>query len=83
MGYSDIGGLAFLQLDAAPAVADIGKIIYLSGTVAGKASLTAPSAAGSTVYRLGILQLHTAQAGPPTTVYKCLYQPQFIIEIPA
>ena len=82
MGYCDMVGQAYLQLDTVPVVGDIGKIIYLSATAAGKASLTAPSGTGETVYRLGILQLHTAIANAPQTVYACYFQPQFIIEIP-
>lgn len=55
---------------------DIGKVVYLSDT-AGEATLTAPSASGSRVYRMGILKSSTAVSG----LYEVVYLPAFIADL--
>jgi hypothetical protein len=49
------GGARDLLFAAAPTAADIGKPIYLSATVAGQTTLTAPTAIGDAVIKLGML----------------------------
>lgn len=80
-GFGDMtcvpGLLAMVLFDVAPANTDVGKPVYLSST-AGTASLTAPSASGQTIYRIGYLSHSTAFSG----LYKIIWQPQFIADIP-
>ena len=54
----------------------VGSRIYLSET-AGKATLTAPTTAGSVVFQIGFVTSATAISG---TVFPIVFQPQFIIE---
>lgn len=64
-----VGSLVTVTFDSAPADGDQGKIVYLS-TTAGVVTLTAPSASGSTVFRVGVLQ--------NATTTKIVYMPQYI-----
>jgi hypothetical protein len=57
-----------------PSSGDQGKAVYLS-TTAGSVSLTAPSASGDQVFRVGFLYSATAIS---TGVYPIIFQPQFI-----
>lgn len=57
-----------------PSSGDQGKAVYLS-TTAGSVSLTAPSASGDQVFRVGFLYSATAIT---TGVYPIIFQPQFI-----
>lgn len=57
-----------------PSSGDQGKAVYLS-TTAGEVSLTAPSASGDKVVRIGFLYSSTALS---TGVYPVIWQPQFI-----
>jgi hypothetical protein len=57
-----------------PSSGDQGKAVYLS-TTAGQVSLTAPSASGDKVVRIGFLYSSTALS---TGVYPVIWQPQFI-----
>lgn len=76
--FSSVPGLfAMVLFDLAPANTDVGNPVYLSST-AGIASLTAPSASGQTIYRIGYLSHSTAFGG----LYKIIWQPQFIADIP-
>jgi len=68
-----IGGEIPATFASAPAAASIGLEVYLSET-AGQATLTAPSTAGSAVYRLGYL----AFANGADTTCRILWQPQFM-----
>lgn len=54
----------------------VGDRVYLSET-AGKATLTAPTTAGSVVYQVGFVTNATAISG---TIFTIVFQPQFIIE---
>lgn len=66
-----------ILMDAATtAAADEGKVVYLSAT-AGVGTLTAPTASGSVVFRIGLLQT----AGASTT-QNILFMPQFIANNP-
>jgi hypothetical protein len=49
-------GLVPVKFSAAPAAADNGKPVYLSSTTSGEVTLTAPSASGTSVVRIGQLQ---------------------------
>ena len=71
------GQPAMVSFDTAPGVGDVGKAVYVSVSSAGTATVTAPSAAGDTVYRVGYLMSSTAASG----LYKILFQPQFLVEI--
>lgn len=62
---------------AAPAAGSNGSVVYLD-TVAGNGTLTAPSASGSSVFRLGIL----IGADGADTTPNVVWQPQFIANIP-
>ena len=48
-------GLTRVRMDSAPSVSDIGKPIYLSQSTNGVASLTAPSASGNNVIKIGYI----------------------------
>lgn len=67
-----IGGIASVTFDTTVATSDIGKFAYLSAT-AGQATFTAPTASGTTVYKIGII---TLAAG--TNSAQVLLQPQFL-----
>lgn len=60
-----------------PSSGDQGKAVYLS-TTAGQATLTAPSASGDHVVRIGFLYSSTALS---TGVYPIIFQPQYISQI--
>lgn len=60
-----------------PSSGDQGKAVYLS-TTAGQATLTAPSASGDHVVRIGFLYSSTAIQ---TGVYPIIFQPQYISQI--
>jgi len=61
-----------------PTGADIGKPVYLSATP-GRATLTAPSGSGQTVYRLGVVSRGAADSDGNWYI---VWQPQFIAQIP-
>ena len=69
-------GIVTTTFDGTVATTDIGKFAYLSGT-AGQASLTAPSASGDRVYKVGVV----VQASG-TTSAQISVQPQFLYDIP-
>ena len=72
-------GMFPVKFAVAPAGgADIGKPVYLSETD-GQATLTAPSAAGRTIYRLGYLARGVADAAG---LWYVDWNPQFIADIP-
>jgi len=84
--YGGVAGtLSNLQFaGTAPAAADIGKVIYLhaaGATVAdkGKVTLSAPTASGATVFKVGILRSATAV---DTNYFPVMIQPQFIAKRP-
>lgn len=71
------GVIVPITMDAATTAAqDEGKVVYLS-TTTGVGTLTAPTASGSVVYRVGLLQT----AGASTT-QNILFMPQFIANNP-
>ena len=72
------GSVAETRLDAVPAGADIGRDVFLSGSAAGRGSLTPPVGVGQRIYRLGVLLGSTAG---PNGGFPVLYQPQFIIDL--
>jgi hypothetical protein len=71
------GTLIAVKFAAAPAGTDNGKPVYLSET-AGQATITAPSASGSVVFRVGTLQGADGASTTPAVVFF----PQFIANIP-
>jgi hypothetical protein len=70
------GTLVPMQFASGPAAANIGAPVYL-GT-AGQVTLTAPTASGTTVYRVGYLAAGSAVNG----LYAVLFAPQFIAKRP-
>ena len=70
------GTLVPCSFASGPAAADVGKAVYL-GT-AGQVTLTAPTAGGTTVYRVGYLASGSAVSG----LYSVLFAPQFIAKRP-
>ena len=68
------GQVAGAKFTSNPSSGDQGKAVYLS-TTAGQVSLTAPSASGDKVVRIGFLYSSTAIT---TGVYPVIWQPQFI-----
>ena len=70
------GTLVPMQFASGPAAANIGQPVYL-GT-AGQVTLTAPTSAGTTVYRVGYLAAGSAVNG----LYAVLFAPQFIAKRP-
>ena len=70
------GTLVPMQFASGPAAANIGAPVYL-GT-AGQVTLTAPTSAGTTVYRVGYLAAGSAVNG----LYAVLFAPQFIAKRP-
>lgn len=68
------GQVAGAKFTSNPSSGDQGKAVYLS-TTAGQVSLTAPSASGDKVVRIGFLYSSTAIS---TGVYPVIWQPQFI-----
>lgn len=70
------GTLVPMQFASGPAAANIGQPVYL-GT-AGQVTLTAPTASGTTVYRVGYLASGSAVNG----LYSVLFAPQFIAKRP-
>lgn len=70
------GTLVPMQFASGPAAANIGQPVYL-GT-AGQVTLTAPTASGTTVYRVGYLAAGSAVNG----LYAVLFAPQFIAKRP-
>ena len=48
-------GLTRVRMDSAPSATDVGKPIYLSQSTNGVASLTAPSASGNNVIKIGYI----------------------------
>lgn len=73
-----VAGTVFaMKMTAAPATTDIGKVVYLSAT-AGQGTLTAPTASGTDVYRVGIL----ATADGASTTPNVVFQPAFIASNP-
>lgn len=71
------GTVVTVVFDAAPTAAQNGAPAYLSET-AGNATVTAPTASGSTVFRVGVVQ---SGDGAATSV-KILWMPQFIANNP-
>jgi hypothetical protein len=70
------GTLVPMQFASGPAAANIGQPVYL-GT-AGQVTLAAPTASGTTVYRVGYLAAGSAVNG----LYAVLFAPQFIAKRP-
>lgn len=68
--------MKFKSGEAPTGAGDIGKVVYLSNSP-GEATLVAPSATGSRVYRLGILKSNTAVSG----LYEVVYLPAFIADL--
>jgi len=60
-----------------PSTGDRGKPVYLS-TTAGQVSLTAPSASGDHVVRVGFVYSSTSLA---TNVYPIIFQPQYMSQV--
>ena len=67
----------FLRFDTPPGSSSVGQPVFLSQTP-GEVSLTAPTASGSSVYRVGFLYQHLGGSGVPVVTF----QPQFIAAIP-
>jgi hypothetical protein len=72
-----VGTLQSTLFGSAPAAANNGDVVYLSET-AGEATLIAPSASGTVVMELGILQ----GANGATTTPQILWSPRYVAEIP-
>lgn len=73
------GTFCRVTFDVATAATDVGKPVYLAGGAnAGKCTLTAPSASGDNVIRVGFLTNSTAA----TTANTIIFYPQFIAAIP-
>jgi hypothetical protein len=72
-----VGQVSGVTFTSNPSSGDQGKAVYLS-TTAGQATLTAPSASGDHVVRIGFLYSSTALA---TGVYPIIFQPQYISQI--
>lgn len=70
------GTLVPMAFASGPAAANVGQPVYL-GT-AGQVTLTAPTASGTTVYRVGYLASGSAVNG----LYSVLFAPQFIAKRP-
>ena len=70
------GQITGAKFTSNPSSGDQGKAVYLS-TTAGSVSLTAPSASGDQVFRVGFLYSAT-QIPSATGVYPIIFQPQFI-----
>ena len=68
-------GVKFISSDT-PGGSDVGAAVYLSAT-AGQATLTAPSASGTRIVRVGFL-LNSADISGGGNVYQILFQPQLI-----
>lgn len=75
--FNTLGNVTEIQFSVAPGAGDIGKDVFLS-TVAGRASLTAPTGPAQRVYRLGMLQSVTVG---PSGGYPVIYQPQVIVDL--
>jgi hypothetical protein len=76
-----IGGILNAVFDSAPAAASIGSIVYALGATGsnqGKVGLTAPTASGARVWKVGIL---VAADGSATTT-QIQWQPQFLYDVP-
>ena len=71
------GSVAYCAFGSAPALADVGKPVFLS-TTAGSASMTAPSSSGQSVFQIGYLASATASGGK----YAVVIQPQYLGQIP-
>ena len=71
------GQVSGVTFTSNPSSGDQGKAVYLS-TTAGQATLTAPSASGDHVVRIGFLYSSTAIT---TGVYPIIWQPQYITQI--
>ena len=71
-----VSGVATVTFTGAIANTDIGKFAYLSAT-GGQATLTAPTASGSTVYKIGIVA-----SGTGATSASVIVQPQYIATNP-
>lgn len=71
--YTVAGSLIPINFASAPAAADNGRPVFVSGTP-GEGTLTAPTGSGSVVFLLGVLQ----GADGSTTSPLVLFQPQFI-----
>lgn len=71
------GQVSGVTFTSNPSSGDQGKAVYLS-TTAGQATLTAPSASGDHVVRIGFLYSSTAIT---TGVYPIIWQPQYISQI--
>jgi hypothetical protein len=72
-----VGQVSGVTFTSNPSSGDQGKAVYLS-TTAGQATLTAPSASGDHVVRIGFLYSSTAIT---TGVYPIIFQPQYISQI--
>jgi hypothetical protein len=74
-----IGGIVNVVFGSAPAASAIGSIVYAAGgAAAGEATLTAPTASGARVWKVGIL---VAADGSATTT-QIQWQPQFLYDVP-
>ena len=74
-----IGGIVNVVFGSAPAASTIGSIVYAAGgAAAGEVTLTAPTASGARVWKVGIL---VAADGVATTT-QIQWQPQFLYDVP-
>jgi hypothetical protein len=76
-----VGGIIKAVFDSAPAAASIGQFVYALGATGsnqGKVGLTAPTASGSRVFKVGVL---LAANGSLTTT-TIAWQPQFLYDVP-
>ena len=71
------GSVGYCAFASAPALADVGKPVFLS-TTAGSASMSAPSSSGQSVFQIGYLASATASGGK----YAVVIQPQYLGQIP-
>ena len=78
------GSIAYIQLENTPSGINVGEDVFLSATPGkeGQGTLVAPTASGTTVYRLGYLADASSKTIDGQTLWPIMVLPQFIAKRP-